>query len=50
MTKPNKDEISRVMSALGKRSGKRMTKEQRQERARKAVQARWDRQKPQEDV
>ena len=45
MTKPNKDDISKVMSELGKRSGKNMTAKQRKERAQKAVKARWDKQK-----
>lgn len=36
------------MSVLGKKSAASMTKEQRQARARKAVQARWDRKKKEE--
>ena len=36
------------MSELGKRSGSRMTPEQRKERASKAVRARWDKHKAQD--
>lgn len=37
--------VSEVMSALGKKSGKNMTKEERSERAKKAVHARWNKDK-----
>lgn len=40
-----KKDLSAVMSALGKKSAASMTKEQRQERARKAIRARWDNKK-----
>lgn len=39
--------IRLVMSELGKRSGSRMTPEQRKERARKAIAKRWEKKKPQ---
>ena len=42
MQQSNKSEISKVMSTLGKRSGKNMTAEQRTARASKAAKARWD--------
>lgn len=38
----NKNELKRVMSAMGKNSAKKLTKEQRKERASKAAKARWD--------
>ena len=40
-----KEEISKVMSILGKRSAKNMTKEQRVDRAKKAAEARWGKKK-----
>lgn len=49
MTKPNKDDISKVMSELGQRSAKRLTKKQRVERGKAAAKARWEKNKPQEE-
>lgn len=40
-----KSDLSRVMSELGKRSAKKLSKKQRTERARNAVNARWEKQK-----
>jgi len=34
--------VAKYMSGLGKKSAESLTKEQRSERARKAVQARWN--------
>jgi hypothetical protein len=39
------NDISKVMSELGKRSAKKLTKEQRSERAKKAINARWEKQR-----
>ena len=43
-----KNEISKVMSHIGKQSGKNMTPEQRKERAKKAIQTRWDKKRQSE--
>lgn len=40
--KKNDDAISKAMAELGRRSGKKLTANQRSERARKAARARWD--------
>lgn len=45
MLNMDKDLISKVMSEMGKRSANKMTPEQRKERAKKAIKARWDKKK-----
>ena len=43
-----KPEVKKYMSELGKKSAAKLTPEQRKERARKAINARWDKKKKDE--
>ena len=42
-------EVSKYMSQLGKKSAAKLSPEERKEKARKAIKARWDKQKQKKD-